>query len=269
MSDNTERPADAAAPRDPWAAPDSRVPLEKNTANTPAAPSTPEDAASAPAPSPVHDQQTVAAMPGQDPAAPSGPGGPDQAPPAAHPAQGPAGAPGPAAGPWQGPGAVPPPPVGPNGPGQPAAGPYGYPAPAGQGQYGYPAGAPQYGDYAGYPGYTGYPANGWGPAPANGLGIASLVLGIISVVLFCLWGLGIVLGVLALIFGLIGRGRAKRGEADNAGVALAGIILGSVGMVVSAAFLGLMIWGISSGNFDTEESDTVYEPTSLVVDVNH
>ncbi|MGW2653207.1 DUF4190 domain-containing protein [Streptomyces sp. NPDC001478] len=273
MSDNTERPADGAAPRDPWAPPDSKVPLKKNTADnaaeTPAASPAPQDAASAPGPSPVHDQQTVAAMPGRDPAA-AGLGTPDQAPPAAPTAQGPAAAPGPAADPWQGPGAVPPPPVGPNGPGQPAAGPYGYPAAPGQGQaHGYPAPLPQYGDYAGYPGYAGYPANGWGPAPANGLGIASLVLGIISVALFCLWGLGIILGVLALVFGLIGRGRAKRGEADNAGVALAGVILGSVGIVVSAAFLGLMIWAIASDDFETEESGTVYEPTSLVVDVTH
>ncbi|MFJ1900818.1 DUF4190 domain-containing protein [Streptomyces sp. NPDC088115] len=256
MSDNTEQPEDGAVARDPWAPPDNRVPLDKK--------SPPDDS-----PPAVHDQQTVTAMPGVD--------GPQDA--AAGPAPtagfGPSGGFGPPAdtgqpsGPY-GAGDVPPPPVGPNGPGQhspPAAGQYGYPVGPAQpsaGQYGYPA-APQYG--GGYPGYPGYGQNAWAPQPANGLGIASMVLGIIAVAGFCLYGLGIILGILALIFGLIGRGRARRGEADNGGVALAGIILGSIGIVVSAVFLGLVIWAIASDDFD-EDSGSGYEPysASLVID---
>lgn len=248
MSDNTEQPADGAAPRDPWAPPDNRVPLEKK----------PEDAR----PPAVHDQQSATSAPsaGTGPVPTAGFG----AAPDAGQQSGPGG--------WYGPGAVPPPPVGPNGPGQPApqpVGQYGYPAPPQPvGQYGYQAApGPQYGQYPGYPGYPGYGQNAWGPQPANGLGIASLVLGIIAVAGFCMYGLGIILGVLALIFGLIGRGRAKRGEADNGGIALAGIILGSIGIVISAAFLGMIIWAVTSDDFD-EDSDSGYEPVSasLVVD---
>ncbi|MFF1926474.1 DUF4190 domain-containing protein [Streptomyces sp. NPDC058221] len=262
MSDNTEQPADGAAPRDPWAPPDNRVPLDKKN---------PGDAG----PPAVHDQQTVTSMPNagpgpvQDAAGQPGAGtgptagfgsGPDTGQP-----------PGP--GDWHGPGTLPPPPVGPNGPGQQPpqhAGQYGYPAPPPQpgGQYGYPAApGPQYGAYPGYPGYPGYGQNAWGPQPANGLGIASMVLGIIAVAGFCMYGLGIILGVLALIFGLIGRGRVRRGEADNGGMALAGIILGSIGIAVSAAFLGLIIWAIASDDFD-EDSDSGSEPTTvaLVID---
>lgn len=248
MSDNTEQPEDRAVPRDPWAPPDNRVPLEKNS---------PSDAR----PPAVHDQPTVSAMPGID-GPQSGTAGPA---PGFGPPAGVAGQP-------SGPQSVPPPPVGPNGPGQqspPPAGQYGYPGTPSQqpaGQYGYPAPqAPQYG--GGYPGYPGYGQNAWGPQPANGLGIASLVLGIIAVALFCLYGLGIILGVLALVFGLIGRGRVRRGEADNGGVALAGIILGSVGIVVSAVFLGLVIWAIADDGF-SEDSGSDYEPysASLVID---
>ncbi|MCX4769468.1 DUF4190 domain-containing protein [Streptomyces sp. NBC_01260] len=264
MSDNTEQPADGAVPRDPWAPPDNRVPLDKkDTADT--------------RPPAVHDQQAVTPMPptgtGPAPDASGQPGtgnGPAPmagfgAPPEAGQPSGPGG--------WYGPGAVPPPPVGPNGPGQPApphAGQYGYPAAAPPqqpaGQYGYPA--PQAPQYGGYPGYPGYGQNAWGgPQPANGLGIASMVLGIIAVAVFCMYGLGVILGILALIFGLIGRGRVNRGEADNGGVALAGIILGSIGIVVSAAFLGMVIWAATSEHFE-EESDSGYEPmsASLVVD---
>lgn len=259
MSDNSERPADGSAPRDPWAPPDNRVPLEKNTGEA----GPPADAATGePRPPVVHDQQTVTSMPnaGTGPIPTAGFGAPEQGQPPAAP------------GPWQGPGSVPPPPVGPNGPGQaepPPLGQYGYPAPPQQPQYGYPAApAPQYG---GYPGYPGYGQNAWvGPGPANGMGIASLVLGLISVAGFCMYGLGIILGVLALIFGLIGRGRVTKGEANNGGVALAGVILGSVGIVVSAAFLGFFIWAVTNDDLDSDyDSGSIYESTSLVIDGAH
>lgn len=267
MSDSSERPADGSAPRDPWAPPDNRVPLEKNTGDprppsdaVPGGPRPPSDAAPAePRPPAAHDQRTVTSMPnaGTGPIPAAGFGPPDQGQPPAGPD------------PWQGPGSVPPPPVGPNGPGpadQPPVGQYGYPAPP-QPQYGYPAPAgPQYG---GYPGYPGYGQNAWGgPGPANGMGIASLVLGLISVAGFCMYGLGIILGVLALIFGLIGRGRVTKGEANNGGVALAGIILGSVGIVVSAAFLGFFIWAVTNDDFDSDNG-SIYDSTSLVVDATH
>ena len=84
---------------------------------------------------------------------------------------------------------------------------------------------PQQPPYGAYPGgyppppphYGGYPP----PAPKNGLGTASLVVAIIS--LFTVFG-GIVLGVVAVILGFLGRGRVKRGEATNGGIAMAGII---------------------------------------------
>ncbi|WP_073964834.1 DUF4190 domain-containing protein [Streptomyces sp. CB02460] len=248
------------------------VPADGTPADGTPADGTPADRISGdPRPPAVHDQLTVTSMPGigTGPVPPTGYGTP-QTGPATWAAPGAPGAPG----------SVPPPPVGPNGPGQ--AGPppqdgfpgsqpqYGYPgrqAAPGYGypgaqppQFGYPTGqAPQYG----YPGYPGY-GNPWGgPAPANGLGIASLVLGIIATAGFCMYGLGIVLGILALIFGIIGRGRAQRGEADNGGVALAGIILGSIGIVVSAAFLGFFIWLVTNDDFDDEDSGSDYEPAPV------
>ncbi|MFB7228753.1 MULTISPECIES: DUF4190 domain-containing protein [Streptomyces] len=234
MSDNTEQPGGGAAPRDPWAPPDSgRVELNKPGAQTP-----PPAAHTPPA---VHDQPTVTSMP----AAGDGTGPIPQPQPGFGPA----------------PADVPPPPIGPNGPGHaappPAAGHYGYPAPPAQ-------------PYGGYPGYGAYgmgPA-AWGPAPNNGLGTAAMVIGIISVVGFCMYGVNIILGILALIFGIIGLGRAKRGEATNRGMALAGVILGSVGIVVGAAILGLIIWAATNADSDSEYGDSYDDPfaTSLVVE---
>jgi hypothetical protein len=142
--------------------------------------------------------------------------------------------------------AVPPPPIAPGGPGQTPYG-YGYgygpgPGPVhGHGPahghdhghaYGHPAYPVQGGPGYGWPGMPGMPM-----APSNGLGTASLVLGIVAAVGFCLWPVALVCGVLALVFGGIGRGRARRGQATNAGQALAGIICGAVGVALGIAFL--------------------------------
>ncbi|MFJ8887631.1 DUF4352 domain-containing protein [Streptomyces sp. NPDC102402] len=81
------------------------------------------------------------------------------------------------------------------------------------------------------------PAQAPGTRPArNGLGISALVLGIIGTVsglipLF-FWLAGI-LGLIALILGLAGRGRVKRGEATNKGVTTFGAVLGLVALILS------------------------------------
>ncbi|MFD0394947.1 hypothetical protein ACFQ3Z_32810 [Streptomyces nogalater] len=43
--------------------------------------------------------------------------------------------------------------------------------------------------------------------PSNGMGTASLVLGILADISCLAWPLALVLGVLAVIFGALGRGR--------------------------------------------------------------
>ncbi|MEU9978543.1 DUF4190 domain-containing protein [Streptomyces sp. NPDC051014] len=204
-----------------------------------------EGAARAPVPPSVHDQQTVAAMPVPQDRVPSqgwaNPyGAPRDAAPAApadpYAAPGAWSAPGPAVPPVppypQG-AAVPPPPMA---PGVPGPVPYGYPgAPAPGPAYGYP-GQP----YPAYPGgYGGWP--GMQPMPNNGLGTGSLVTGIISAVGFCAWPVALVMGVLAIVFGSIGRARVRRGEATNGGQALAGIICGSVGLVLAVAFIVALV----------------------------
>ncbi|MDI5972929.1 hypothetical protein POF50_026885 [Streptomyces sp. SL13] len=118
-----------------------------------------------------------------------------------------------------------------------APGPYGPPGPAGP--YG------PYAPYGGYPPYgpAGYGAGwpGWPPqAPRNKLGTSSLVLGIVGAAAgLTVVGslLGVPLGVLALVFGIVGRRRARRGGATNGGQALAGAILGGVAAAVSVVLL--------------------------------
>ena len=99
-----------------------------------------------------------------------------------------------------------------------------------------PPGTPTYGT----PVY-GAPSGGASLA-RNGFGTTALVLGILSVLTSLTVFLGVILGVLAVIFGFLGRRRARRHEATNGGMALAGLLTGAAGVAVSVllvvAFLG-------------------------------
>jgi HEAT repeat protein len=73
----------------------------------------------------------------------------------------------------------------------------------------------------------------------NGLAIASLVLGIVAIPLDCCLGFGTLLGVAGFIAGLIGFRQAKNsGSAQSGeGMALAGMILGGVGVLIGLAMI--------------------------------
>ena len=88
------------------------------------------------------------------------------------------------------------------------------------------------------------PASTWAPAPGpavqstasglgtNGIGTAALVLGIVGAVLslFLLFWVAVLLGVLAVVFGIMGLRNARAG-APNKGAAVAGVVLGSLTIV--------------------------------------
>lgn len=111
-----------------------------------------------------------------------------------------------------------------------------------------PGGPPGYGGGGGYggpPGYGGPQQRG----TSNGMGIAALVLGILGI-LTCWFIVGGFFGLLALIFGIIGRGKAKRGDASNGGMALAGLILGILSLLI-AIFIAVVLGQFANefGNF--------------------
>jgi hypothetical protein len=68
--------------------------------------------------------------------------------------------------------------------------------------------------------------------PMSAACIASLALGVVSILFAAPLGfLGFVAGAAALVFGIIGVGRANRGIVSGRGLAIAGIVLGVVGAV--------------------------------------
>ncbi|MFI8826427.1 DUF4190 domain-containing protein [Streptomyces sp. NPDC053431] len=209
MSENNDQPVD------PWAPPNQDGVELSKSADTPGAA----------VPPPVHNQPTVASMPGAD---------------------------------------LPPPPAAPGGG-------FGQPAAPQQPGYGYPAPAPAYpgpGYGAGYPGGYGQP--GWAPGPSNGMGTAAMVLGILAVVLaFCSYGvLGLILGGVALGLGIAAKKKSDRGEATNRGQAIAGITLGSIGLVLGVAGIALIVYLVAHADeWDKGGSSSDEDPwsTSLTV----
>ncbi|HXY73082.1 MAG TPA: DUF4190 domain-containing protein [Actinomycetota bacterium] len=136
-------------------------------------------------------------------------------------------------------------PVAGSSPAQQAAAPWQAPA-AGQapgwGQWGTAPGVQTAGSL---PGPSNVPGTGYPVAPShttNGYAIASMVLGILWV-----WWLG---SVLALVFGYVAKGQIDRsnGMESGRGMAIAGIILGWVGIgVLVVAIIGLAV-GRSHGS---------------------
>lgn len=149
---------------------------------------------------------------------------------------------------------VPPPPDPPTVPSAPAVPPaptYGTPAPQPTPYPGQPpAPYPQQGYGQGY----GTMAAPYGAAPyggmvsptppGKGLQIASLVLGILSLIVFLSW-IALICGVLAIILGAVGRSKAKTVGAPTA-MGTAGIVCGSIGVVVMIGLIVIAILYVSS-----------------------
>jgi uncharacterized membrane protein len=102
-----------------------------------------------------------------------------------------------------------------------------------------------YGAYpGGYPPPPPPPYAGYAPpptAPKNGLGTAALIVSIVALVFSVSVVLGIILGIVGVILGFVARGRVRRREATNGGVATAGIVLGFLAIVISLVFIPIWI----------------------------
>ena len=76
-----------------------------------------------------------------------------------------------------------------------------------------------------------------------GLSIASMILGILSIPVCCVWFLSIVFGLLGIILGVIARGKVSRGEASGGGMAITGIVCGVIGLLFGLGIFSLGHFG--------------------------
>ncbi len=94
------------------------------------------------------------------------------------------------------------------------------------------------------PAYQGGPASNTGKPTNNSLCIASLVCGVVGLILCCIP----IFSIAAVILGVIGRKQVNEsgGRQIGAGLALAGIILGGLALL---AFVGMLANGNSTYRF--------------------
>lgn len=71
--------------------------------------------------------------------------------------------------------------------------------------------------------------------PRNGVGAGALVVAVAALVFS--WSVigGVIGGIVAVVLGVTGRTRARRGEADNGPVATVGMALGALAVVIGIA----------------------------------
>lgn len=81
--------------------------------------------------------------------------------------------------------------------------------------------------------------------PGKGLGVASMVLGIVSLVLFCIWYLAIPCAIIGAALGGVAQSKAKAAGVKN-GMAVAGITCSCIALGVAILFLLLGIIGLAS-----------------------
>lgn len=103
-----------------------------------------------------------------------------------------------------------------------------------------------------------YPSAAYGerpPSKGGGLGTAALVLGIVSIVLLLVCGLGLLVAVAGVIVGIIAI--AKR---SNKGRAVVGLILSILTLVIGAIIIGVVVNWANKNNL-AECFDTRLYPT--------
>jgi len=83
--------------------------------------------------------------------------------------------------------------------------------------------------------------------PGKGLGIAGMVLGIVAVVLLCMWYVAIPCAVVGLIISILAKGKSKAAGAPT-GMATAGMVLSIIALVLDV-IVGLLLWTFIAGMF--------------------
>ncbi|WP_433543680.1 DUF4190 domain-containing protein (plasmid) [Streptomyces sp. CA-294286] len=87
----------------------------------------------------------------------------------------------------------------------------------------------------------------------NGMAIAALVLGILAALTFLTIFGGILLGLVAVILGIIAARKARGGRAPNGKMAVIGAGLGAVGIIGSIVIIAMGVSFLNSTEFKSFE----------------
>jgi hypothetical protein len=101
--------------------------------------------------------------------------------------------------------------------------------------------------------------------PGKGLGIAGMILGIIGLVLLCVWYIGVPCAIVGLILSIMGRKKSKAANAPT-GMATAGMVLSliALGILILFALVGAAILAALGIGAATVASQMPNQPGTLV-----
>ncbi|GAB4068058.1 hypothetical protein GCM10028777_25930 [Angustibacter speluncae] len=122
------------------------------------------------------------------------------------------------------------------------------------------------GGYGGGAGYGGAPSYGTpaGGSRTNVMAIIAIIAGVLAIIASCLWFVAGPLGIAAIVLGVLGRGKAKRGEAGGGGLAMAGIITGAIGLVLTIVLTLIGVSFLNQFENCTDPSLTAEEQQACV-----
>lgn len=138
-----------------------------------------------------------------------------------------------------------------------------------------PAPSPAPGQWAPPPPVPGGVAGGYGGPPgavyyspqlsqpqSSGAATAALVLGILSIVGFWTFGVGVALGIAAVVLGIIGRKRSNQTGGSSSGRATAGIVTGVLGVLGGLLFIAMVasVWPDIREQIEEDSRDGICEP---------
>lgn len=86
------------------------------------------------------------------------------------------------------------------------------------------------------PQYQGFKGN-----DSKGMAIASMILGIVSIVLCCIWYISLIAGIVGIVLGIM-----HNRKNEKSGMATAGIICSVIGIILTIAILILAAIGIAA-----------------------
>lgn len=93
--------------------------------------------------------------------------------------------------------------------------------------------------------------------PGKGLGITSMVLGIVGLVLFCFWYISIPCAIVGIILGCISKSHAKEAGMKN-GMATAGIICSAIAIALAIVLVILVVVGMGAAFSELAEYGYYY-----------
>ena len=85
------------------------------------------------------------------------------------------------------------------------------------------------------------------PQQGNGVAIAAMVLGILGLIMWWIPGLGLIVALLGLIFGIVGMKKAGRIGGKGKGLAITGLITGILGLIPGTIWTCLAIFVTAVG----------------------